>query len=161
MKQQSGSLSFLVDGNDILLVKVILDRQTRVFNGVETLIAQGQSIESQTVKELYAQLKITVNPEELQHVGSLTIRTATYEGKIFSEITLTIFILKNWQGEPQATPGIQPEWFVADEIDYENTIDHFQYWLPELINRQRVFAEILYQEDLEKKETSLKDVILR
>ena len=58
-----------------------------------------------------------------------------------------IFICRKWKGEPTESEEMRPEWFKLAEIPYEKMWDDDKYWLPKVLEGQKIKANFAFDDD--------------
>jgi len=57
-----------------------------------------------------------------------------------------LFLVKNWQGEPTESEEMAPKWFAYDEIPYDKMWDDDKFWLPHILNGEKIEADFIFKE---------------
>ena len=52
-----------------------------------------------------------------------------------------VYLCETWQGEPAESEEMKPRWFNVDDIPYPNMWPDDTYWLPEVLQGNRVMGE--------------------
>jgi 8-oxo-dGTP diphosphatase len=61
-----------------------------------------------------------------------------------------VFRLEFWEGEPEETEEIRPEWFVFDELPWAEMWANARYWLPGVLAGERLRMRFTYEDDGER-----------
>ena len=57
-----------------------------------------------------------------------------------------LFLVKNWQGEPEESEEMMPKWFAFNEIPYDKMWDDDKIWLPHVLGGKKVEAYFIFKE---------------
>ena len=58
-----------------------------------------------------------------------------------------LFLVKNWQGDPQESEEMAPKWFPFEEIPYQSMWPDDIYWLPHVLKGNKVEADFLFGDE--------------
>ena len=61
--------------------------------------------------------------------------------------TVHVFQLEFWEGEPQESDEIRPEWFGLDELPLKQMWADAPYWLPQMLRGSRPKLRFTYRPD--------------
>jgi ADP-ribose pyrophosphatase YjhB (NUDIX family) len=59
---------------------------------------------------------------------------------------VTLFIAKEWTGEPSESEEMMPEWFSFDKIPYENMWPDDIHWMPHILQGKKLEANFVFGE---------------
>jgi len=57
-----------------------------------------------------------------------------------------LFLVKNWEGEPQESEEMMPKWFKFQEIPYDQMWDDDKLWLPCILKGEKLEASFIFRE---------------
>ncbi len=57
-----------------------------------------------------------------------------------------LFLVKNWEGEPQESEEMMPKWFKFQEIPYDQMWDDDKHWLPHILKGEKLEASFIFRE---------------
>ena len=57
---------------------------------------------------------------------------------------VSLFISKEWEGEPIESEEMMPKWFALNEIPYESMWPDDAYWLPHILQGKKLEADFLF-----------------
>lgn len=57
-----------------------------------------------------------------------------------------LFLVKNWEGEPQESEEMMPKWFKFQEIPYDQMWDDDKLWLPCILKGEKLEANFIFGE---------------
>lgn len=99
------------------------------WNGVGGKLEQGETIEQAAIRE--CKEEITVHPLDIQKYGELDFFIP--DNPTF-HFRAHIFVTTEWEGEPEETEEMRPQWFELDNIPYDEMWDDDRIWLPLLLD---------------------------
>ncbi len=87
--------------------------------------------------------EIGINANNLEKVALLHFR---FPYKEDWNQDVHVFLVKNWQGQPQESEEMFPKWFKINEIPYNKMWDDDRVWLPHILEGKKLEAEFLFRE---------------
>lgn len=57
-----------------------------------------------------------------------------------------IFTFNEWKGEPEETEEMRPEWFLIENLPYNEMWDDDKYWLPHVLEGKKLKAKFFFDE---------------
>lgn len=57
-----------------------------------------------------------------------------------------VFLVKNWQGQPQESEEMLPKWFKASDIPYQEMWDDDKFWLPHVLAGKKLEADFTFRQ---------------
>ncbi len=117
------TLLFLRRNNEILLAMKKRGFGKDKWNGVGGKIEEGESYEEAAIRE--CQEEIGVTPKTLHKVGELHF----YD---FPDVEhyCHIYVTTEWEGKPQETEEMRPQWFLEKDIPYDEMWPADKLWIP-------------------------------
>lgn len=76
-------------------------------------IEPGESVKQALIRELLEEFKINVEEKDLSEFGIFTAKAAGQEDKI---VTMEVYIVNNWQGEPEPDHEVEKILWITSEI---------------------------------------------
>jgi mutator protein MutT len=128
------TLLFLQDNDRILLAMKKRGVGEGKWNGVGGKVGPGELIEAAVVRE--TQEEIAVTPKEWQKRAEIEF----YIPSRNFHNTTHIYLATAWDGQPQETEEMAPQWFALDAIPYESMWSDDRYWLPLVLAGQSIKA---------------------
>lgn len=120
--------------------------------GTGKIVALGGHIEeSESAAEAAAR---EVTEESGLHVATGSLREAAHITFLFPtrpawEMTVEVFISDAWRGEAAETDEIRPEWFPVADLPLDRMWDDGKYWVPRVLDGERLSATFTYAPDCE------------
>lgn len=59
---------------------------------------------------------------------------------------VSLFVAKDWVGDPKESDEMMPKWFKFEEIPYENMWPDDKYWVPHVLNNKKFNAQFTFGE---------------
>jgi 8-oxo-dGTP pyrophosphatase MutT (NUDIX family) len=120
------------------------------YNGFGGKVEPGETIAEAAARELAEESGVRVAPDQLAPVGHLTF---LFPHRREWEQAVHVFAAHAWQGAPVESEEMRPSWFRVDEIPYDEMWDDDRFWLPLVLDGERVRATFVYQADNETVES--------
>ena len=148
MKQ--ATLCLLVKGGSILLAMKKRGFGVGKWNGVGGKLdfeKGDRNIVDAAIRETKEEIGVlALNPEK---VGVLGFKFP-YKPDWDQEVHL--FLVKDWQGDPEESEEMRPKWFPVADIPYNQMWDDDKFWLPLILKGEKIEADFTFKkgEILEK-----------
>ncbi len=113
---------------------------TGKWNGYGGKVKEDESILDATKRELQEESGIIGNDFEL-----LGILTFQFKDNLDELLEMHIFRLNSFQGEPQETEEMRPQWFSQGDIPYNEMWCADQLWLPSFLEGKKFTGHFLYE----------------
>lgn len=142
MTIKKATLLFLVKDNQILLAMKKRGFGEGKWNGVGGKPEGQETIEQTAARE--CEEEIRVRPVSFHETAILNFtfppKKADYNQQVI------VYFCTKWEGEPQETKEMRPEWFNIGSIPYDNMWSDDIYWLPKVLNGDFVIADFEFDE---------------
>ena len=139
MKQST--LCLLIRDGKILLAMKKRGFGVGKWNGVGGKVEKGEEIIDAVVRETKEEIGVlALNPEK---VGVMHF-VFPYKPEWDQDVHL--FLVKDWQGEPEESEEMIPQWFSFSEIPYEKMWDDDKFWLPRVLRGEKLEADFIFKE---------------
>lgn len=141
------TLSLLFKDNQILLAMKKRGFGEGKWNGYGGKVEEGETTEEAAIREIKEEGNVTVEKEDLESFGVIDFY---FSDKPEYNQKVHIFKVTKWVGEPEETEEMKPEWFSFDNIPYEKMWKGDDQWISKVINGEKVFGEIHFDEEGKK-----------
>jgi 8-oxo-dGTP pyrophosphatase MutT (NUDIX family) len=133
------SIVFLLKDNSILLAMKKRGFGEGHWNGAGGKPEPGEDIISTAKRECFEE--IGVKPGELQKVAILNFYSQAKPG---DNQQAHVYFCEQWEGEPIETEEMRPQWFNLDAIPYESMWADDKYWLPLVLDGEKIEADFYF-----------------
>ncbi|PIR68336.1 DNA mismatch repair protein MutT [Candidatus Nomurabacteria bacterium CG10_big_fil_rev_8_21_14_0_10_35_16] len=125
--------------------KILLGMKKRGFgagrwNGFGGKITEGESIEESLVREIKEEAGIELS--NFEKVGLLEFEFAK-NGEI---VEVHLFKTSNFNGEPEESEEMKPQWFHIDEIPFSEMWPDDLHWMPLFLRGEKFKGRFLFGE---------------
>lgn len=127
---------FLLRGNEILLGHKKRGMGTGKVLGIGGHVEEGETVRETAVREIYEEILVAVPPGSLQPIA---IMDYIFPHKPHWSLQAHFFITAEWEGEPQETAEIRPEFFPIASLPFELMWADTPFWLPQALQQARCF----------------------
>lgn len=124
---------FLVKDGQVLLAMKKRGFGANRWNGVGGKVDPGESVLQAAIRECREEIGVT--PTEITKVAHQTFHFA--DPKQASIVNHT-FIAHSWEGEPQETEEMAPQWFAVEDIPYDQMWEDDSHWLPLVLDGNKL-----------------------
>ena len=134
------TLTYLIDGKDVLLIEKKRGHGAGNFNGPGGKLEDGETPEEAAVREFREETKVEV--ENLEKVAELKF----YFGGDPDQ-HVHVFMTEEYSGNSEETEEARPEWFQIEDIPYEAMWPDDEVWMPKMFDGQKFEAVFRFTED--------------
>lgn len=142
---RQATLCFLVKDNQILLAMKKRGFGKDKWNGVGGKPNPGEDIETTAIRE--TQEEIGVTPKSLKRVATLNFFFPPDLAKKDWNQQVCVFLCDFWEGEPEESEEMKPEWFKFSDIPYKYMWVDDIHWLPKVLEGKKLTANFTFAED--------------
>jgi len=96
------------------------------------------------VREVAEESSLRVAPDSLSHMASLTF---VFPARPSWDQTAEVFVTTEYSGEPMESTEVVPRWFAIGDLPFEDMWDDARYWLPVVLDGERVAVTITFADD--------------
>ncbi len=122
------------------------------WNGFGGKLQEGESLEDAAKREVFEEVGMEI--KSLEKVGVIDF-SWNHKPDI---LEVHIFEAKEFNGEPQESEEMKPEWFSLDKIPYEKMWSDDKYWLPLFLAGKKFRGEFLFDEKDQVLKQELKEL---
>ena len=142
---RQASLCFLVNEDNILLTMKKRGFGEGKWNGFGGKADLNEDIEACAIRE--AREEVSIEPINLKKAATMFYYYDTPNRDKNWEVT--VFIIDKWEGLPDESEEVRPEWFNINDIPFEQMWSDDKYWLPRILNGEELRGEFLFDEKME------------
>lgn len=128
------------EGQVLLGMKKVGFGQGR-WNGFGGKVADGEDIEEAAKRELQEEAGIV--PKDLKKRGILTFEFVSNP----ELLEVHVFSSSDFEGEPAETEEMQPKWFLAGEIPFDQMWPDDRHWFPLLLAGKNFQGHFLFRDN--------------
>lgn len=139
------TVTFLLRDDQVLLGYKKKGFGQGYFLGIGGKVEADETIEEAAKREV--QEEINVGLSELNQVGVLSFYFPHVADESWNQ-EVHVFVVDTWQGQPEESEEIKPEWFARSAVPYDKMWDDAHYWLPQILEGQKLRGEFLFGEGL-------------
>lgn len=139
---KQATLCFLVDGDEVLLAMKKRGFGMGKWNGVGGKVGENETIEEAASRETLEEVGVT--PKTLKRLATINFYfpSPTHPGQ-----QVFVFLVEDWEGEPEESEEMAPKWFKFTEIPYDTMWQDDIHWLPLVLAGKTMEAEFLFDEN--------------
>ncbi len=133
-KKIRGVITYLISGNDVLLIYKKKGHGEGWYNGPGGKIEDGELPYQAAIREVEEEVGLLpVNPELCGFIRFYDVKGEDWE--------VYIFRAYSFKGELRESEEAKPLWFKKSEIPYDRMWEDDKYWLPIILSNGYFFAE--------------------
>lgn len=114
------------------------------WNGVGGKLEEHETIEQAAVREAKEEILVDINTDDLQKVAEIKF---TFDNRPGWNQHVHVFLVDQWQGEPQESEEMSPDWFNFQEIPFDLMWEDDRYWLPRILGGEKLNAHFHFDSD--------------
>ena len=140
------TLCFLMRDSQVLLARKMKKIGIGWWNGYGGRQEKGESIAEAATRELFEETgyQVVAKIDDLELSAIVEFHNHKEDGSQFL-VKVHVFLVRNWQGEAQATDEMEePAWFALDNLPTEEMFVGDSYWLPLVLSGQKVKGRFVY-----------------
>jgi len=149
------TLCFLIRDNEICLAMKKRGFGEGKINGVGGKVCKNETIEQAALREMQEEIGVVSKAEHLESVGNLKFFFPAKGGFASGEKNASsdwdqhvhIFLVRNWEGEPEESEEMRPQWYEQSKIPFEKMWVDDPLWLPRVLEGQKIEGEFYFNED--------------
>lgn len=134
MKRLETTLLLLRRDNQILLAMKKRGFGEGKYNGIGGKLEENETPEEAMVRE--AQEEIFITPTKYTKVGIIEFLEYFKGEKI--NVVFHLFVATEWEGTPEESEEMKPQWFDIDKIPYDKMFPDDKYWMPYVLDNKKI-----------------------
>ncbi len=144
------NLCLVIDDNRILLGKKKRGIGAGLYNGYGGKVDIDETIEEALIREVFEESGLIL--KSFEKIGVLKLETPEFDNEMH------IFASKDFEGELRETPEMAPEWFLAEDIPYDEMWQSDPLWYPYFLSGEKFIGSVLFDENHQVLESSIEPV---
>lgn len=116
------------------------------FVGVGGGIEKGESKEQAAVREVYEETSLRINEDVLGYCAELTF---IFPVKPKWNRVVHVFLVTDFEGEPQESDELEPHWFRLSELPLKEMWADDAYWLEKVLDGKKIKGKFTFAYDNE------------
>ena len=146
------TLCFLIRGDEILLARKKRGFGRGLWNGAGGKVLVGESIEAAMKRETREEIGVAVCAwEKVAVLNFYFIDKPDWNQQVWA------FFCEEWEGEPQESEEMAPQWFNQKELPFEKMWADDGLWLPEVLMSKKIRGDFLFNQLGEILESKLEE----
>ncbi|OFI38833.1 NUDIX hydrolase [Arthrobacter sp. SW1] len=143
------ALCFLVrnrpdGGRDVLLGQKKTGFGAGKVVGLGGHVEPGESDAEAACREVFEESGVTVLEEDLVDAGTVRF---VFPARPEWNMRTRLFTAERWEGVPEESPEIVPEWFDVDALPVERMWQDAEHWLPMALGGGRLDIDVVLNHD--------------
>ena len=144
---KQATLVFLIKKSDLGIQDMCLAMKKRGFgmnkwNGVGGKVESGETIEQAAIRE--TEEEIAVHIQDIDKVAELTFH---FTHNPSWDQVVHVYLAESWSGDPTESEEMRPQWYTVDSIPYDNMWPDDKFWLPEIVQGNKLKASFTLDEN--------------
>lgn len=144
------TLVFLISDHEVLLGYKKTGFGQGKYVGIGGKVEHGESVEEAAIREVAEEIKVS-NPV-LNKVAELTF---LFPDKPSWQQRVHAFICYEWEGKPQETIEIKPEWFNRQHLPLSQMWDDAKFWLSAVLQGHTLKGTFIFGPDIRAQKVTL------
>jgi len=144
MPLRQSTICILVKNQQILLAMKKRGFGAGKWNGYGGKAQPEEDIKDAAVRELTEESGLKVKSQDLNLAARINF---IYNNKPEWDQDISIFLIKNWEGEAVETEEMKPQWYSFEQIPYDEMWVDDRLWLPRVLAGQKLTGSIYFNAD--------------
>jgi len=111
------------------------------WNGVGGKQQGSEDIDTTAVREVAEEIKVKIDPQDLDRIAVFKFY---FPHQPEWNMEVYFYFCYKWPGEPEETEEMKPQWFNLDQIPYDQMWDDDKYWLPRVLQGEKLKGEFYF-----------------
>ena len=116
------------------------------YNGFGGKLEKDETPTAAAVRELAEECGIIAKEADLSPAGELRF---LFPANPELDHDVQLYVIREWQGQPQETDEMKPVWFEVADIPYSEMWADDNYWLPAVLKGKKVSGEVVFADNNE------------
>ena len=126
--------------------KILLGMKKRGFgvgklNGIGGKVEPGETTDEAAVRETFEEIGVKVTKMKL--MGEIVFDNLYYHNRP-ERMMMHCYVATAWEGQPEESDEIKPEWVKMSEVPYNKLWEDDQYWLPAILRGEEIQAHFRF-----------------
>lgn len=139
---RQASLGLLIEGERVLLAMKKRGFGQGKWNGVGGKPNEGEKIEVAADREVLEEIGVEV--VEKTEAGRINFY---FQNRPEWNQQVVVYRVNSWRGIPRETEEMAPKWIDFDKVPYEEMWEDDKYWLPTVLDGNRMNASFFFDEN--------------
>uniref|UniRef100_A0A7C3WKJ4 Oxidized purine nucleoside triphosphate hydrolase n=1 Tax=Thermofilum pendens TaxID=2269 RepID=A0A7C3WKJ4_THEPE len=135
---------YLLRNGKVLLIRKKKGFGAGKYNGVGGKVEPGEDLEESARREVLEEVGVRVG--RLEYRGWLEFYSVDEK----PDWVVYVFVSRDFEGEPRQTEEADPYWFEVDALPLDEMWEDDRYWLPRVLNGEKVRGVFRFDEDYTK-----------
>jgi len=142
---QETTLCYLIKEDQVLLAMKKRGFGVGKYNGIGGKVKKKESLEKTLVREISEE--IGIKPISFKRVAVLDfLFPEVPEDKDWNQ-RVNVFLIKKWEGRPEETEEVKPEWFPIDDLPFDKMWVDDKIWLARALAGETLKGEFIFAAD--------------
>ena len=135
------TLCFLVKEGKVLLAMKKRGFGTGKWNGVGGKVEMGENVRASAAREIGEEVGVTVQENALEYAANLDF---SFVEKAEWDQRVSVFLIRRWEGEPQETEEMRPQWYPNDQLPFEKMWVDDPHWVPLVLAGKKIAGRFVF-----------------
>lgn len=134
------TLGFLVRNRQILLAMKKRGFGVGKWNGVGGKLELGETVEQGLRREVYEEIEVACGTVVL-------LGKVVFEGTQKEPVSVWIYAILDWEGEPRETEEMRPQWFEINQLPFDDMWPDNRNWMPLFLAGKQFNGQFRFEDD--------------
>lgn len=133
------TLVFLIKNDEVLLAMKKRGFGEGKWNGSGGKVHEEETVEEAAKREVKEEIGVSI--KNLNKVATLNFYFA--DRQEWNQ-QVTVYLTKEWQGEPIESEEMKPKWFKIGDVPYNQMWSDDCFWLPQVLKGNKIEADFIF-----------------